>query len=159
MNIGAKWRLWNIPFTIYSYISSAISSARSNSLTWNGDLVIIVNSDLVFKVIYISLASKSFSSCKVNHLKTSSLCPVPSTCLYEPDGNKARLASFLQLAQRVLFLPAASGFFYNADRSPVMHCSGNKIVVIVGKRAERPLPGWAAEMRWRAKAPSKARRQ
>ena len=41
----------------------------------------------------------------------------------------------------------------------MMHCSGNKIVVIVGKRAERPLPGWAVEMRWRAKAPSKARRQ
>lgn len=35
-----------------------------------------------------------------------------------------------------------------ANHSPIMHCSGNKSVVIVRKRAERPLPSWAGEMRW-----------
>lgn len=37
-----------------------------------------------------------------------------------------------------------------AKPSPVMHCSGNKSLVIVRKRAGWPLPSWAGEMRWRA---------
>ncbi len=42
---------------------------------------------------------------------------MPSTCLQASGSKKTRLASLLQLAQPVLFLPAASGFFYNADQS------------------------------------------
>ena len=64
----------------------------------------IVNSNLVFKIIYMSLGFKV-----ILELQSK------PTCRYEPDGNKARLTSFLQLAQEVLFSPAASGFLYNAD--------------------------------------------
>ena len=58
-------------------------------------------------------------------------------------------------AQPVLFLPAASGFFYNADQSQTQPYDAlfwkRKSAVIVRKRAEWPLPSWAGGMRWRAK--------
>lgn len=94
--------------------------------------------------------------------RTSSLSlslVVPSACLLASDSQRtAAVASLLRWALPILFLPAASGFFYNADQSQTQPYDAlfwkRKSVVIVRKRAEWPLPSWAGGraggMRWRA---------
>lgn len=83
--------------------------------------------------------------------RTSSLSlslVVPSACLLASDSQRtAAVASLLWWALPILFLPAASGFFYNADQSQTQPYDAlfwkRKSVVIVRKRAEWPLPSWA----------------